>query len=277
MNEQFQIKDKFFDLISNNPSRDGFIDFLKANCGELDNIDFKGNWIDKGKLAKILLAMANSGGGVVVIGISENKKEKKFEITGIENAKDTADIEKEISRYVPRNVDYTVLCFDYNSEIYGDYSGKTFQAIIIRDTPERLPFFSLNETTDLEKDAIYVRRGTSSVKANARDLELMIQRKLENVYKESSNLSLSEHMEQLKFLYDSVPKTKRILVKRGNQYMSAFAGIKIIQERMSELFGEPDVYDEIPNENYPDEGYEDFLVRMIEQKKLKIEKVLDLK
>lgn len=105
----------------------------------------------------------------------------------------------------------------------------------------------------------------------------MIQRKLENVYKESSNLSLSEHMEQLKFLYDSVPKTKRILVKRGNQYMSAFAGIKIIQERMSEIFGEPDVYDEIPNENYPDEGYEDFLVRMIEQKKLKIEKVLDLK
>lgn len=47
----------------------------------------------------------------------------------------------QIIRDVPRNVDYTVLCFDYNSEIYGDYSGKTFQAIIIRDTPERLPFF----------------------------------------------------------------------------------------------------------------------------------------
>ena len=278
MNEQFQIKDKLFDLISSNPSRDGFAEFFKATCGELDNIDFKRNWIDKGKLAKIVLAMANSGGGVIVIGVSENKKEKKYEAVGIENIKDPADIEKEISKYVPRNVDYTVLTFDYNSKIYGDFSGKKFQTVIIRDTPERLPFFSLNTTTDLEKDTIYIRRGTSSVKANASDMELMIQRKLDNVYKESSNLSLGEHMEQLRFLYDSIPKTKRILVKRGNQYTGALAGIRVLQERMSEILGgEPDVYEDIPNENYPEEEFEEFLVRMIEQKKLKIEKVLDLK
>ena len=39
MKEQFQIKDKFFDLIVKNPSRDGFKTFLKESCGELDNID----------------------------------------------------------------------------------------------------------------------------------------------------------------------------------------------------------------------------------------------
>ena len=47
MKEQFQIKDKFFDLIVKNPSRDGFKTFLKESCGELDNIDFKEKWITK--------------------------------------------------------------------------------------------------------------------------------------------------------------------------------------------------------------------------------------
>ena len=38
MKEQFQIKDKFFDLIVKNPSRDGFKTFLKESCGELDMV-----------------------------------------------------------------------------------------------------------------------------------------------------------------------------------------------------------------------------------------------
>ena len=39
----------------------------------------------------------------------------------------------------------------------------------------------------------------------------------------------------------------------------------------------PDEYEEKDNPNYPDEGYEAFILRMIDAKKLKIEKVLDLK
>ena len=38
-----------------------------------------------------------------------------------------------------------------------------------------------------------------------------------------------------------------------------------------------DEYEEKDNPNYPDEGYEAFILRMIDAKKLKIEKVLDLK
>ena len=276
MKEQFQIKDKFFDLIVKNPSRDGFKTFLKESCGELDNIDFKEKWITKGKLAKIMLAMANTGGGVIVLGIHENKDDNYLAV-GIDELKDAADVEKEIKKLVPRNLSYSVLDFIYDDEIYGEYAGKKFQAIIIADAPEQLPFFSIGASDDIEKDCVYVRRGTSSEKASARDFETMIQRKLENVFKESNDLSLKEHLEQLQFLYDSIPQKKRILIKKGNRFVGAMEGLQVLSERMTEIFGEPDQYEEVPNENYPSEDYEQFLVRMIDKKKLKIEKVLDLK
>ena len=276
MKEQFQIKDKFFDLIVKNPSRDGFKTFLKESCGELDNIDFKEKWITKGKLAKIMLAMANTGGGVIVLGIQENKDDNYLAV-GIDELKDAADVEKEIKKLVPRNLSYSVLNFIYDDEIYGEYAGKKFQAIIIADAPEQLPFFSIGASDDIEKDCVYVRRGTSSEKASARDFETMIQRKLENVFKESNELSLKEHLEQLQFLYDSIPQKKRILVKKGNRFVGAMEGLQALSERMTEIFGEPDQYEEVPNENYPSEDYEQFLVRMIDKKKLKIEKILDLK
>ena len=276
MKEQFQIKDKFFDLIVKNPSRDGFKTFLKESCGELDNIDFKEKWITKGKLAKIMLAMANTGGGVIVLGIQENKDDNYLAV-GIDELKDAADVEKEIKKLVPRNLSYSVFNFIYDDEIYGEYAGKKFQAIIIADAPEQLPFFSIGASDDIEKDCVYVRRGTSSEKASARDFETMIQRKLENVFKESNDLSLKEHLEQLQFLYDSIPQKKRILVKKGNRFVGAMEGLQALSERMTEIFGEPDQYEEVPNENYPSEDYEQFLVRMIDKKKLKIEKVLDLK
>ena len=276
MKEQFQIKDKFFDLIVKNPSRDGFRTFLKESCGELDNIDFKEKWITKGKLAKIMLAMANTGGGVIVLGIQENKDDNYLAV-GIDELKDAADVEKEIKKLVPRNLSYSVLNFIYDDEIYGEYAGKKFQAIIIADAPEQLPFFSIGASDDIEKDCVYVRRGTSSEKASARDFETMIQRKLENVFKESNDLSLKEHLEQLQFLYDSIPQKKRILVKKGNRFVGAMEDLQALSERMTEIFGEPDQYEEVPNENYPSEDYEQFLVRMIDKKKLKIEKILDLK
>lgn len=140
-----------------------------------------------------------------------------------------------------------------------------------------MPFFSIGASDDIEKDCVYVRRGTSSEKASARDFETMIQRKLENVFKESNDLSLKEHLEQLQFLYDSIPQKKRILVKKGNRFVGAMEGLQALSERMTEIFGEPDQYEEVPNENYPSEDYEQFLVRMIDKKKLKIEKILDLK
>ena len=90
------------------------------------------------------------------------------------------------------------------------------------------------------------------------------------------NLSLKEHLEQLQFLYDSIPQKKRVLVKKGNQFIGTMAGLQALSERMSEMLGEPDQYEEVTNENYSQENFEQFLVRMIDKKKLKIERVKDI-
>ena len=61
-----QIKDHFYDQFLKEPTKDNFRDFMKKSCGELNEMDFKETWIDKGPLAKIMLAMANNGGGIIV-------------------------------------------------------------------------------------------------------------------------------------------------------------------------------------------------------------------
>ena len=137
----------------------------------------------------------------------------------------------------------------------------------MEDTPEYLPFFSLSSSSEIEKDCIYVRRGTASVKATASDYDNMIQRRFEHIFKESSDLSLREHMEQLQLLYDSIPRKKKVLVKRGNRFEGLMGSMYLLSERITELVGEPDQYEEVPNENYPSEDYDQFIIRMIEKKK----------
>ena len=49
-----QIKDHFYDQFLKEPTKDNFRDFMKKSCGELNEMDFKETWIDKGPLAKIM-------------------------------------------------------------------------------------------------------------------------------------------------------------------------------------------------------------------------------
>ena len=70
-----------------------------------------------------------------------------------------------------------------------------------------------------------------------------------------------------------------MLVKKGRPgSATAFlSSMKTITERLSLFYGESDTYEERINPNYPEETYEAFISRMVKLKKLKIEKVLDLK
>ena len=83
-----QIKDHFYDQFLKEPTKDNFRDFMKKSCGELNEMDFKETWIDKGPLAKIMLAMANNGGGIIVFGVKENE-DNTFDILGLDSLKDT--------------------------------------------------------------------------------------------------------------------------------------------------------------------------------------------
>ena len=270
-----QIKDHFYDQFLKEPTKDNFRDFMKKSCGELNEMDFKETWIDKGPLAKIMLAMANNGGGIIVFGVKENE-DNTFDILGLDSLKDTADISNSISRLVSSSLDYEVFNFVFDSDVYGKFENKKFQIMVIHDTPERLPFVSLGQSEKIEKDVIYVRRGTKSEKATSEEINRIIERKITTIYSENTDMSLDQHLEQLKKLYSELPQKIQVLVRKGTQPNFA-AALKVFGERIGALYGTPDEYEEKDNPNYPDEGYEAFILRMINAKKLKIEKVLDLK
>ena len=270
-----QIKDHFYDQFLKEPTKDNFRDFMKKSCGELNEMDFKETWIDKGPLAKIMLAMANNGGGIIIFGVKENE-DNTFDVLGLDNLKDTADISNSISRLVSSSLDYEVFNFVFDSDVYGKFENKKFQIMVIHDTPERLPFVSLGQSEKIEKDVIYVRRGTKSEKATSEEINRIIERKIATIYSENTDMSLDQHLEQLKKLYSELPQKIRVLVRKGSQPNFA-AALKVFGERIGALYGTPDEYEEKDNPNYPDEGYEAFILRMIDAKKLKIEKVLDLK
>ena len=270
-----QIKDHFYDQFLKEPTKDNFRDFMKKSCGELNEMDFKETWIDKGPLAKIMLAMANNGGGIIVFGVKENE-DNTFDILGLDSLKDTADISNSISRLVSSSLDYEVFNFVFDSDVYGKFENKKFQIMVIHDTPERLPFVSLGQSEKIEKDVIYVRRGTKSEKATSEEINRIIERKIATIYSENTDMSLDQHLEQLKKLYSELPQKIQVLVRKGTQPNFA-AALKVFGERIAALYGTPDEYEEKDNPNYPDEGYEAFILRMINAKKLKIEKVLDLK
>lgn len=86
-------------------------------------------------------------------------------------------------------------------------------------------------------------------------------------------MTLSEHLEQLKILYAELPKQIKVLIKKG-----APTELALALSSFGKLFTKTeDIYEERDNPNYPEESYEAFVLKMIAKKKLKIEKVLDLK
>ena len=131
MNPQF--KDILYDELIKEPTKDNLRNFLKNNLGEFNEIDFKSEWIDKGKLAKIILAMANSNGGVIIVGVKEDENGNIIP-EGLDKLKDKADIDNEISKFIPRNLDYEIFNFIYDSSEYKEIEDKKFQLLVIYNT-----------------------------------------------------------------------------------------------------------------------------------------------
>lgn len=269
-------KDIFYDDFLESPTKDKLRELLKNNFGELDEFDFKETWIDKGKLAKLVLAMGNSRGGMVIFGIKQ-QSDGTFEPKGLEKFKDDADINNDLARYVSPNLQYVIFNFEYKGSEYKAVENKKFQVLIVNDTPDRLPFISLNQTEGLEKDTIYVRRGTKSEKATYEDITRMIDDKIKTIYKDGSDLELNEHLSQLKQLYDELPQKIKVLIRKGEPTELKKTMLSFAQNIGKMYMKTEDEYEEKNNPNYPEESYEAFILRMIKQKKLKIEKALDLK
>ena len=64
------------------PTLENFRKAMQGTTGEHNYIDFKEKWVEKSKLAKGILAIANSGGGLLVFSVKE-MSDKTFSYDGI--------------------------------------------------------------------------------------------------------------------------------------------------------------------------------------------------
>ncbi len=263
-----QLKDIVYNLLQE-PTLDKFREFLRSQTGEHNSIDFKGQWIEDAALAKEILAMANTYGGIVVFGVAEND-DKSIRIDGLAKIKDKAVVSNGIKKFLSSNLKYEIYDFSYTTSEYETLNGKHFQMLVVEDTPEYIPFLAKKESGTLKQNMIYIRRGTSCEIANEEELQSILNRRMNYLHPINGEpLQLDEHLVQLKILYEKIDKN-HVYYKRG-----AFSGLNVLLSPLAELISKGEKVVE-PNPFYPDESYEEFVSRMIVEKKKKIERVLDL-
>ena len=262
------LKDIVYALLQE-PTLDKFREFLHSQTGEHNSIDFKSQWIEDATLAKEILAMANSHGGIIVFGVAEND-DKSIRIDGLPEIKDKSVVSNGIKNFISSNLKYEIYDFSYSTSEYEVLNGKHFQMLVVEDTPEHIPFLSKKESGSLKQNMIYVRRGTSCEIADENELHIMLSRRMNYLHPLNGEpLQLDEHLKQLKLLYEKIDKN-HVYYKNGFA-----AGLAAILSPITELIPKGERVVE-PNPLYPEESYEEFVSRMIVEKKKKIERVLDL-
>lgn len=246
----------------NNPTRENFRVLLQNHLGEEDYLDFKKEWPDKEKEARHILAMANSGGGCIIFGVFQNE-DGSFEISGLSNFKDSADLRKEIKGYLPSSLKYSLKDFTYENSEYEKMIGKKFQLLIVEDNPLELPYVCCRDGEKIKDGDIYIRKGTESEKANNYEIDKLIKRKIrETKIPRNKDLPLEKQLEQLKILYSELTYTTR--------NSELFSGISKL---LSNCLGTSTIH---KKECYPKEDYDSFIVRMLDKKKKRIEEELDV-
>lgn len=243
------LKEEFAKFLEE-PSREKFRDFLKNNLGELENYDFKETWIDWTKLARHILALSNSQGGCIILGVKQ-KEDGTLEPIGLQELKDKSEIKKGIAKFIPEKLDYEIVDFSYPESEYEKIKGMKFQVVIVEDNPNYIPFICLSDGTNIRKGAIYIRNKTDSEEASYEKLQDIINRRIETSYSSKSENELEKNLAHLKVLYTMIP-----------EYCNRFSVIT------------PTIIRSVKNPRYPEESFEDFILKMIELKKRIIESIV---
>lgn len=254
-------KDELYEILTN-PTRENFRVLLQNHLGEEDYLDFKKEWPDKEKEARHILAMANSGGGCIVFGVTQNE-DGTFDISGLDKFKDAANLRNEVKGYLPASLSYYIKDFSYDNSEYDKMIGKKFQILIVEDKPLDLPYVCCKDGEKIKDGDIFIRKGTESEKANNYDIDKLVVRKIrETKIPRNINLSLEKHLEQLKTLYSELTYT----TSENSLVDGVFKGL-------SKYFGTSTTY---KKNCYPKEDYDAFVLRMLDKKKKRIEEELDI-
>lgn len=102
---------------------------MYAQTGEHNSIDFKKQWIESATLAKEILALANTKGGIIVFGVAENE-DNSICIDELAEIKDKAVISNEIKNFISSNLKYEIYDFSYTTSEYEALKNKKIKCCL---------------------------------------------------------------------------------------------------------------------------------------------------
>ncbi|MHC4395066.1 MAG: RNA-binding domain-containing protein [Planctomycetota bacterium] len=152
-----------------------YIDFKSS-------LDFNesGSWCE---IIKDIIAMANSGGGLILIGLNNNGTPSGFDSTPILNL-DTALIADKIHKYTGTHFDD----FEISKE---DKDGNPIAALLVK--PVRIPIVftspgtynvsNKKQKTAFSKGTVYFRHGAKSEPGTTEDIRKAVERQLDSIRK----------------------------------------------------------------------------------------------
>jgi len=231
------------------PDRVKFRNLLKDNLGEFNHVDFKETWIEPSKLARIIIAMANNGGGGIIFGVQE-LEDKSYIPKGLEELKDKTPVMQKLGKFLPGGLKYNILDFAYIESEYGPLNGKKFQVILVYDSPRDIPFLPVSDGEGINKNRIYVRGNTNADEATHEQIQEIVTRRLSATLSTASEETFKNDLFQLKELY-----------KQVSPYHNEFA----FNFNLGAALG--NIYRSVPNPEYPEESLDKFIHRMIVLKK----------
>ena len=204
--------------------------------------------------------MANCGGGALIIGVKE-KDDKTLEAVGLTKLEDDAKVINGIKNYLPYILYddlITLVPFVYDASEFPKLVGKKFQALFVENSPRHLPFVAMNDGTGIRKNAIYIRRGTSTEEANYDDLQKIFNVRIATAYTTRRGFNIKAHLSQLHALQDEV---RYVMDEDFRMLTTSSSPIKAMYSRR--------------NPRLKDKDYEDFIFEMIDRKKKRIADELD--
>ncbi len=187
------------------PTLDNLKELLLHNTGETDFLDFKSKWIEMTKLAKHILAISNSGGGCIIVGVTQ-LDDGTTTLDGLQprDVLDKADVDNKLEHLLPKYIKYRTEDFIFPMRTHDKLKGKTFQVLIIEYDPKYVPYTSVVNQGELKYGAIYIRQGTKSIEANYEKLVEIILHKVESGGSGFEDYNLRDHLHHLNILYEEL-------------------------------------------------------------------------
>lgn len=211
MSETFsqRIKEDIARFVSE-PTREGLQDLIHYFGGEFDQYELKESWPLIPRIAKTVLAIANSGGGVIIFGI----RDATLDPVGLPEFASKQAVFETFNSYLPSPLmgEITLLDFEYTETTYQPLEGKKIQVLAIPDLPEAIPFVCEDEwhkdDHHIRRGAIYVRSGTNTREATYEQIRALINRRLEALSPQSSTRRVRSELEQIELLHQARRRAK---------------------------------------------------------------------